>query len=312
LGHTDQVRITMIVNPFASSVTERARVRIRQLLSAEHELSVVETTKGGHAIRLAHGAGKAGADAVIALGGDGTINEVANGLLGTPVIAAPLPGGSTNVFARALGFPNDPVAATGVLLEALDGCAVETVGVGTANGRAFLFNAGIGFDAAVVERVERRGPLKRFLGHPLFVAATIDTWARHVDRRRPWMALIADDGRRQDDAKLAIVLNCNPYTYLGSQPLDLAPEATLHTPLSLVALDSLSPFRLVPAAVRAIRSPSGLGRSRGVVHWAGVTGAEVRGYRPFPFQVDGEFIGRTDRLRLEHLPRSLRLVVPRG
>jgi diacylglycerol kinase family enzyme len=306
------VRITLIVNPFASSVTQRVRVRIGRLLSADHELTTVETTKSGHAVRLAHGAGKAGADLVIAFGGDGTINEVANGLLGTAVAAAPLPGGSTNVFARSLGFPNDPVAAATVLLEALEAGAIERVGVGRANGRAFLFHAGLGYDAAVVEQVERRGTLKRVLGHPLFVAAAVDTWTRRVDRHRPWLSLVGDDGRRVVDARLAIALNARPYTYLGSRALDLAPEADLHRALSLVTADSLSPRRLVPAAWRALAGSGTVGRTRGVTHWTDVSGVEARGYRPFPYQLDGEFIGTTDRLRLEHCPSCLDLVVPRS
>lgn len=307
------MRITLIINPFASSVTQRVRVRIGQLLSADHELSVVETTKGGHAVRLAHGAGKAGADVVIALGGDGTINEVANGLLGTSVAAVPLPGGSTNVFARSLGYPNDPVAATAELLEAIAANSVETVGVGVVGGpdagRAFLFHAGLGFDAAVVDRVERRGPLKRVLGHPLFVAAALTTW-RQMDRRRPWFSMVADDGRRIVDATMAVALNTRPYTFLGSRPLDLAPEADLHQPLSLVALDSLATNRLLPAAYRALAGKGELGQGRGVEHWPGVSGVEIHGYRPFPYQLDGEFIGLTDRLRIEHRPNCLRLVVP--
>ncbi|MEM9566016.1 MAG: diacylglycerol kinase family protein [Actinomycetota bacterium] len=303
------MRITLVVNPFASSVTQRVRVRIVQLLSADHELDVIDTTKGGHAVRLAHGAGKAGADLVIALGGDGTINEVANGLLGTDVAAAPLPGGSTNVFARSLGYPNDPVAATGVLLEAADAGSIRSAGVGLADGRAFLFHVGLGFDAAVVERVERRGPLKRVIGHPLFVAAAVETW-RRSDRRRPWFSITADDGRRLVDAAMAVALNTRPYTYLGSRPLDLAPEAGIDRPLSLVALDALTGTRLLPAAARALSGRGRLGRGRGATHWPDVDGATVRGYRPFPYQLDGEFIGTTDRLRLEYRPDCLRLIVP--
>jgi len=312
------MRITLIINPFASSVTQRVRVRIGQLLSADHDLTVVETTKGGHAVRLAHGAGKAGADVVIALGGDGTINEVANGLLGTSVAAVPLPGGSTNVFARSLGFPNDPVAATTDLLAAIDAGSVETVGVGSVRsvgagepgaGRAFLFHTGLGFDASVVDRVERRGPLKRVLGHPLFVAAAISTW-RQMDRHRPWFSMVADDGRRLVDATMAVALNTRPYTFLGSRPLDLAPEADLHRPLSLVALDSLAANRLVPAAYRALAGKGQLGKGRGIGHWPDVSGVEIQGYRPFPYQLDGEFIGVTERLRIEHRPACLRLVVP--
>lgn len=322
LGHTVPVRVTLIVNPFASAVNPRTRVRIQQLLTADHQIEVIETTKGGHAIRLAHTAARAGADVVAALGGDGTINEVANGLLGqggatdrerghrTAIV--PLPGGSTNVFARSLGYPNDPVEATRVLVDALAAESTLTGSVGMANGRAFLFHAGAGFDAAVVDRVEQRGPLKRYVGHPLFLATTLATWLRGVDRRRPWFSVETDDGRRVVDGQLAVALNCDPYTYLGARPLHLAPEADLTSPLSVVVLRSLAIHRLVPAALEAIRGDDGVPDSKSTRHWADVQGATLRGYRPFPFQLDGEAMSPVTELRIEHRPDAVTLVVPAG
>ncbi|MEM7273515.1 MAG: diacylglycerol kinase family protein [Actinomycetota bacterium] len=306
------MRVTLIVNPFASSVTHRTRVRIAQLLGQDHDLTVIETTKGGHAIRLAHGAARDGADVIAALGGDGTINEVANGLVGddTGTAIVPLPGGSTNVFARALGYPNDPVEATEVLVGALAAGSTRSASVGVANGRVFLFHCGAGYDAAVVERVERRGPLKRWAGHPLFLAAAVATWARGVDRSTPWFSVEADDGRTLPGAHLAIGLNCNPYTFLGPRPLDLAPEATLDAPLSLVALSSLSLPRLAGAGLSALRSDEGAVDGPATSHWADLAGATLRGNRPFPYQLDGEFLGATTALRLEHRPDAVTLIVP--
>ena len=314
--HTGPVRVTLIVNPFASSVTPRTRVRIQSKLAAGNQLEVIETTKGGHAIRLAHRAARAGSEVIVALGGDGTINEVANGVLAPPgqdgqrVLIAPLPGGSTNVFARALGYPNDPVEAATVLVDAIGRVSVRSAGVGLANGRAFLFHAGAGFDAAVVGRVERRGPLKRYLGHPLFVAATVDTWLRRVERRHPWFSIESADGRRIETAHLAVALNCNPYTYLGARPLDLAPAAELDTPLSIVALRSLSPLRVLPVVAGVIASGRGIVDGPATARWDGVGGAVLRGYRPFPYQLDGEAIGTVDELRLEHRPDAVDLLVP--
>ncbi len=310
-GHTGTVRIALIINPFASSVNPRVRVKIQSLLAAKHDLDVVETTKGGHAIRLAHRAATDGAEVVIALGGDGTINEVANGLLGNNRTAiVPLPGGSTNVFARSLGYPNDPLEATAMLVDALEAQSTTLAGVGLANDRAFLFHVGAGFDAAVVGRVENRGPLKRYLGHPLFIASALFTWFRGIERGRPWFRIDSDDGRHLEDAHLAIALNCNPYTYLGSQPLDLAPEATLTTPLSVVALRSLALHRLVPAGLRAIRSDSGVPDGGQTSHWADVNRLTLRGHRPFPYQLDGEAIGVVETLTIEHRPDAIRLVIP--
>ena len=221
------MRLLLLVNSRASSVTPRGRVVIQKALSADHQVTMAETSRRGHATRLAQGAAASGVDAVVVLGGDGTLNEAANGLAGSACALAPLPGGSTNVFARTVGLPNDPIEATGVLLDALARRSVRRVGLGSVNGRYFLFHTGVGFDAAVVEQVERRSGLKRYAGHPLFVYAGFDTWIRHFDRSRPRLAVHHADGSVVDDGYLTIVLNTNPYTYLGNRPLDVAAEATL-------------------------------------------------------------------------------------
>ena len=124
------MKLLLIVNSSASSVTARARVVIRKALSADHDVTVAETNRRGHATRLAQGAAAEGVDVVVVLGGDGTLNEAANGLAGSETALAALPGGSTNVFARTIGLPNDPIEATGVLLDALQRGAVERVGLG--------------------------------------------------------------------------------------------------------------------------------------------------------------------------------------
>jgi diacylglycerol kinase family enzyme len=177
------MKILLIVNPSASGVTARGRVMIQNALAAEHDLTVSETKRRGHATRMAQGASAQGIELVVSLGGDGTVNEVANGLVRTPTALGVLPGGSTNVFARTIGFVNEPVEATTQLLEAIGRNSIRRVGLGNVNGRFFLFHVGMGYDAAVVEQVEKRGQLKRWLGHPLFMFAAIDTWARRFDRK---------------------------------------------------------------------------------------------------------------------------------
>src|SRR6185436_10991708 len=188
-------------------------------------------------------AASGGTDVVVVLGGDGTLNEAANGLARTRCALAALPGGSTNVFARTIGLPNDPIDATSDLLDALAQGSIQRVGLGSVNGRYFLFHVGMGFDAAVVAQVERRSGLKRYAGHPLFVFAGFDTWIRHYDRSRPRFAVHYADGTVIDDGYLSICLNTSPYTYLGNRPLDLAPEATLERGLALVTLRTLAFFR---------------------------------------------------------------------
>lgn len=304
------MKITLIINPVASSVNKRNLIVIQKALSSDHELEVLETSRKGQATRLAYKAAKSKSNLIIAHGGDGTINEVVNGILDQDVAVVPLPGGSTNVFARSLGYPNEAIAATAAMLEAIAADSYKMGSIGLADGRAFLFHVGAGFDAAVVEKVEEKGPLKKWVGHPLFIASTFATWLKGVDRKNPWFSIKLSDGSTIPEAQLAVALNCNPYTYLGNKPLDLAPEATLDTKLSLIALTKLSVGNLVPAAFQALRKSEGINDSEKVRHLKNVDTATITGYKPFPYQLDGEFLEPVNQLLLESKERAVKFLIP--
>ena len=285
---------------------------MNRILSARHDVSVAITTRRHHATALAHRGVARGADAVVVLGGDGTLNEAANGLVGTDTALGVLPGGSTNVFARTLGLPDEPIDAAEAVLAALEDGGTERVGLGAVNNRYFLFHVGIGFDAAVVERVERRSDLKRTLNHALFVYATVVTWLRHIDRAEPYFALEFPDGRRIDDGHFAVCLNTNPYTYLGTRPLNLAPRASLGEPLTLVSVRDFTARGLGRLALQALRTDGGVVANGDVDYAEGITELRVIGHRPVPVQVDGDFAGRLTNLLLSYRPEALRLVLPFG
>jgi diacylglycerol kinase family enzyme len=313
------MKILLLVNSSASSVTARSRVVIQKALSADHEVRTVETNRRGHATRLSRGAandGVDGVDVVVVLGGDGTLNEAANGLAGTDTALAPLPGGSTNVFARTLGLPDDAIEATSVLLDALEAGSIEPVGLGRVNGRYFLFHVGMGFDAAVVEQVERRGTMKRWASHPLFAYCALDTWFRHFDRSSPPMAVHAGsfgDGVGETVAEgsyFTVVLNTNPYTYLGTRPFNLAPDATLERGLAVVAVRTFRALPFLSLVGSALVSGRRIQSSPHAAYRADQRRILVTGHRPFPYQVDGDYLGTTERLEFEHCPRALRLVRP--
>ncbi|MCU1376222.1 MAG: putative lipid kinase, partial [Actinomycetia bacterium] len=250
-----------------------------------------------------------GTELVVVLGGDGTLNEAANGLAGTDCALATLPGGSTNVFARTLGLPNDPVEATGVLLDALDRAAIRPVDLGSVNGRYFLFHTGVGFDAAVVRQVEKRSALKRYAGHPLFLWASVTTWLRHYDRSRPRFALHLPDGVVIDDAYFTLVMNTDPYTFLGNRPLHVTDRVGLDTPLAALTLRSLSLTSLLGVAGAALAGRP-VGKVRKVDLRAGLDGLRVTGHGPFPYQVDGDYLGEATELTFRYEPDVLRLLVP--
>jgi diacylglycerol kinase family enzyme len=303
------VKILLLVNASASSVTARGRVIIQKALSADHDVTLAETTRRGNATRLAQSAAATGTELVVVLGGDGTLNEAANGLAGTDCALAALPGGSTNVFARTLGLPNEPVEAAAVLLDALERGAIRPVGLGSVNGRYFLFHTGVGFDAAVVRQVEKRSALKRYAGHPLFLWASVTTWLRHYDRSRPRFALHLPDGAVIDDAYFALVMNTDPYTFLGNRPLHVTDQVSLDTPLGVLTLRSLSLSSLLGVAGAALAGRP-VGKVRKVDLRTELGALRVTGHGPFPYQVDGDYLGEATELTFRYEPDVLRLLVP--
>jgi len=304
------VRLLLIGNPSASSVTPRAQVVIAKALAADHDVTVVTTSRRGHATRLAQGAVADGVEVVVALGGDGTLNEVANGLAGSDTALGVLPGGSTNVFARTIGLVNDPIEATGELLAALGSGSRRRIGLGSVNGRYFLFHVGIGFDAEVVRLVERRGQLKRWAGHPLFAWSGFQAWSHTYDRARPRFAVRHPDGTVVDDALFGLCQNSNPYTFVGDRPFETNPNASLDRPLAMLSFRDLDLLPTLRYLTEALLGGDRLIRDQRVVERHDLERLTITGHGPVPFQVDGDYLGETDRLEIVWVPDVLTLVVP--
>ena len=227
---------------------------------------------------------------------------------------AALPGGSTNVFARTIGLPNDPIESTAVVLEALEAGSIRRVGLGVANGRYFCFHVGIGFDAALVEQVEKRASLKRWAGHALFMYAGIDTLLRHYDRKHPHFTVAYPDGDRVDDGFFAVCCNTNPYTFIGNSPFDIAPDANLENGLTMVTVRSLRLDRAGRIVAKALRGKGALQRDPSIHYRPDVDALVVEGIdgEPFPYQLDGDHLGSIRRIDLRHRPEVMDLVVPVG
>jgi hypothetical protein len=236
------VRGLLVVNPRATTTSPRVIDVIVHALSDELDLDVTVTTHRGHGVLLGERALEEGLDIVVTLGGDGVVNEVVNGLLSggsgpsVPLLAT-IPGGSGNVFARSLGLPNDAVEATGHLLDRIRTGGVRPIGLGTANDRWFVANAGLGIDAEIIAAMEQH----RKAGHKAtptrYLATTLNTFFRGTDRRDPALTLTRhqrDDGgiERIDGLFFAIVQNTSPWTfYLGfgaRRHRGLARSARLH------------------------------------------------------------------------------------
>ena len=302
------MRILLIVNSFASSVTPRNTVLVHEHLAKHHDVQVVETNERGHATRFAQDAAARGLDVVVGFGGDGTLNEIATGLAGSDTALAMLPGGSTNVFVRTLGIANDPMVALTQLMAGIDRNEIERVSLGQANGRYFTFHAGIGYDASVVEQVERRSSLKRLVGQPLFAYSALHSWFRSYDRKYPHFTLNID-GRAIPNGFFSVVLNTNPYTFVGKHPIHLSSATSLEKKLVVVTFRKMTTPLILKTLYSALRR-GGLETSSGIDIATDVEHVKIEFPAPFPYQLDGDYLGDTTSIDIKHCPEALRLVRP--
>lgn len=293
------MRVLVISNPRATATSARERDVLAHALGSAADLDVEETANRGHAAALACRAMRDGTDVVVALGGDGTINEVVNGLLTdgihdqVPALGV-VPAGSTNVFARALGLPNDPIESTGVLLEALRAGSRRSVSLGLVDDRWFTFATGFGFDAAIVEGVERHRRRGRRSTHTLYARVGVREFFR-TDRRHPRLHIQLPDGTTLDDIHFAIVANCDPWTFVGNRPLHPTPDADFDGGLALYARRRMGMFGMLYSMARMSGDAPRVG-TRGAHLVNDVTGLTIWADEPTPVQVDGDFLGTREKL----------------
>jgi diacylglycerol kinase family enzyme len=304
------VRALLVANARAASVTPRTLSVIQHALASEMDLIVdlQRTKRQGHATHLTRGAVHEGMDLVISLGGDGTVNEIANGLAGSPVPMAIIPGGGTNVLARSLGIPPDPIDATAHLL-ANYRKPPRRVPLGRADGRYFTFACGMGLDGAIVRDVERRQVLKKTAGRGYYVWAALRLFFGGVDRRRPQIS-VRWGGRLEyvrDGLFLAICQNTRPFTYLGNRPMHVCPHAELEKGLDVFAIDSFGTATVLRVAAQTFTTARHL-RNRHVLYLHDQGRIEIAAQAPLPVQMDGEYLGDRERLSLEAVPDALSLV----
>lgn len=299
----------MVANPRATAMTARERnVLERALAGAGGQVEVAETANRGHAAALACRAMRAGALAVVAMGGDGTVNEVVNGLLTdgihdrVPALGV-VPAGSTNVFARALGLPNNPVEATGALLDALRCGSRREVSLGRVDDRWFVFAAGIGFDAAIVAGVDRQRRRGKRSTHALYARVGVREFAT-TDRRHPQLHVELPGGERIDDVHFAIVTNADPWTFVGNRPLHPTPQTTFETGLGLYARRRMGTFGMLWSMARMAGSSSHIG-SRGAALRQDLDELTVLSDTPLPVHLDGEYVDTREKLSFRSAARAL-------
>jgi diacylglycerol kinase family enzyme len=253
-----------------------------------------------------------GLDVVVALGGDGTVNEVVNGLLHAgPQDALPalgvVPAGSTNVFARALGFPNSAIEATSQLLEALLADRRRRIGLATANERWFTFNAGLGLDAGSVRRVERARHKGRPATQPLYVRSAIREYLFGDAGAKPVLTL-EREGAEPVRLALALVSQADPWTYLGDRPVRPCPQASFDTGLDLFGLTT-APVTAVLRHLQQILAKDPHPHGKRVVSLHDVPALSLVADRPLAFQLDGDDLGDQLRVDLRAVPHALDVYV---
>jgi diacylglycerol kinase family enzyme len=282
--------ILLIVNPFASRVTERRVLEVEASLARAGNVTTSLTERRGHATELA----AAGADAVVVFGGDGAVNEALNGIPAGLAFGA-IPGGGTSVFARALGLPRDPVAAAERVAEAIVAGRTRRIGLGRVGDRRFAFAAGLGFDAATVRRVDALGRRAdgRRPGDLAFARELVGVLAAGRFKLEP-----AFDVSGHGRAAAVFVANCDPYSYAGAIALHVAPEARFELGLDLVAPVHIS-ARTLPRLARYLVRGNGQQTDAGVRYAHDVDRIEVTCDRPLPLQVDGEDLGDVERAVFE-------------
>jgi diacylglycerol kinase family enzyme len=323
------MRALLVVNPKATTTSERSRDVLVRALRSEVTLTVAYTRRRGHAAALARDAAADGTDLVVTLGGDGTVNEAVNGLMAgyqgdgsglgegdgsglggkatdRPALAV-VPGGSTNVFARAVGMPKDWAEGAGAILEALRDGRTRTIGLGRADDRYFTFCAGLGWDAEVVRRVERARLRGRTSTPWLYLRSAASQYFLETERRHPPITM--ERPAEQPAAGLAtvIVQNTSPWTYLGDRPVNPCPDASFDTGLDVLAMRELH----IPSTTRTLQQilvrhlpPHG----KRVLSLHDLDAFTLRCHRPMAFQLDGEYVGERNKIEFLSVPGALRIV----
>lgn len=302
------MRGLLIVNRNATSMTATVTDLAVRTLAGVLDLDVERTRYRGHAREMA---AATTADLVIVHGGDGSINEVVNGVMGLtdgrPLIGV-IPGGGANVLARALGLPLDAAAAIRQIREAVEAGRHHTIGLGLADDRYFTFSAGLGWDAEVVREVDRLRAQGRRESVSLFLRTMVHQYYAGTDRRRPALTVERDGEPPVSGLFMTIVTNRSPWTYLGNRPLLPVPNPDFNSGLDLLALQRLRLTTVLNAVGQMLYVRSRPPRGRDLVSVLGSESLTLRSARPIALQADGEYLGETEAVKFQFVPHALRIV----
>ncbi|WP_433732308.1 diacylglycerol/lipid kinase family protein [Nocardia sp. CA-129566] len=312
------MRTLLIVNPNATSTTPATRDLLAHALESRTQLTVAHTQHRGHAAELAQWASTNEMDLIVVHGGDGTVNETINGFLPLPELndgqawlprLGVIPGGSANVFARALGISPDPVTATNQLIDLLTLDRDRKIGLGLADDRWFGFSAGVGLDADVCEAIDN----SRANGHAATPGRYVRTTVRQffkAKRNEPTVRLEIPGYAPVEGVHYAFVTNASPWTYLNDTPVHTNPGTTFETGLGVFAVRSMSVVSTLLLA-RQLLAAGGNPKSRNLFREDDVPTVRIEASEPIGLQIDGDFIGKRNMVDFTAVPNVLEVVAPR-
>ena len=317
------MRGLLVVNPKATTTSPRVTDVLIHALADELDLDVTVTNHRGHGYTLGAQARTQELDVVLTLGGDGVINEVVNGMLidgpgpKVPMLGT-VPGGSGNVFARSLGLPNDPVEATGQLLDALREKRFRTIGLGTVAGltntdrvdpqpiRWFTANAGLGLDAEIISAMENQRRTGETASPTRYLRTALHSFFLRTDRKHPALSLHRSGANPVTGVFMAVVQNTSPWTYFGAWPIDPCPQASFETGLDVFALRAMRVAAAMRATRRMVMSSRAGSSRKAMVVWHDQSQFSITASRPTPIQIDGEAAGLVTEVTFASVPGALR------
>lgn len=317
------MRGLLVVNPNATATTDRTRDVLIHALADQFALETVRTDHRGHAMELGERAVVEGMDVVVTLGGDGTVNETVNGMLSAasgasaeqlPRLGA-VPGGSANVFARALGFPIDPVEATGALVDALRNDRTRTIGLGRAEGisedgtefsRWITFNAGLGLDAEIIHAMEQLRAKGKEATPTRYLTTTIRTFFAGTDRKHAAITLKTEPDGTIDHVHLAIIQNASPWTFLGNLPVNPLPLTDWDTGLGVWAVRKMRVIDGLRYARRIVMQ-SKAGSTKGLYVGYDLASIMIEADPAVPLQIDGEGLAPVRSATFTSHPQMIRV-----
>lgn len=304
------MRVRLIANPNASRVHPDLVEGVVRRLSAVAEVDLRRTERAGHATELA---GEPGADAVIGMGGDGTANEIVNGVPQGSLVGV-IPAGATSVLARQLGLPAQPLPAAAMLAAAIEERRWRPLGLGVMNGRLFTFSAGFGLEADAMRLVAERRAVRRDGRRPgdaAVVASAISVLRADGFALRERMTVRAETGELR--AAYLAIANGHPYSYFGRVPVRTAPRAGPSSALDAVAVGGLRPQQLWRLAAYGLVWPRhASGRDRHVVYMHDIDRLDVAADEPVAVHVDGEYVGQMRSAEVRYRPGAVRILIPPG